>query len=360
MKHLLLKMKYLIPVAFFMGLLYGSIKLSAQDLHFSQYYNSPLSLNPALTGAFNGSIRLLTSYRNQWSSISDPYKTYAFSSDFAFFKNIQKKGFLGLGIFFYSDKAGTSQLKTTQINLSLAFHEKISANNIFSAGIQGGFAQRSINFDNLKWDNQYNGNSYDPSLPTYEANYDNNLFYSDFSGGVQWTYSKGEMFATANNQLNINAGLALFHLNQPNISFYSFSKDVLPVKIVLYGNSQIGIKNSKLSFIPSILYIQQGPLKDIVIGGLIRKKLVNESKYTGYIKGAAIAFGGLYRLNDALIPVVQIEFASYAIGMTYDVNTSDLTNISLGKGGFEISLRFINPNPFTGKTITIKTPRFFN
>lgn len=353
-------MKFLIYTAFFIGFFCGHLKLPAQDLHFSQYYNSPLSLNPSLTGAFKGSIRLLTNYRNQWSSISAPCKTYAFSSDFALIKKLQKKGHLGLGISLYSDKAGTSQLNLTQINLSLAFHEKLSAHNILSAGIQGGIAQRSINFDNLKWDNQYNGNFFDPSLPTYEVNYNNNLFYADFAGGIQWTYTRGEMYATANNQLNINAGAALFHLNQPNISFYSFSKDVLPVKIVIHGNLQIGIKHSKMSFLPYIIYIQQGPLKNIMAGGLIRIKLVDESKYTGNIKGAALAFGGLCRFKDAIIPVAQFEFAQYAIGMTYDVNTSGLTHASYGKGGFEISLRFINPNPFTGKTISIKTPRFFN
>ncbi|MFH0864741.1 MAG: PorP/SprF family type IX secretion system membrane protein [Bacteroidota bacterium] len=360
MKTVSLKIKSVIYAVFFICFCYGPIKLAAQDLHFSQYCNSPLSLNPSLAGAFNGDIRLLTNYRDQWKSISTPYKTFAFSGDMGLFRKKTRSSFLGSGISFISDKAGTSQLSINQVSLSLAYHVQISGYNTFSAGIQGGFTQRSINFDNLKWDNQYNGNSFDPSLPTYEANYDNNLFYSDFAGGIQWTYTRGEMYATANNQLNINAGAAMFHINQPNISFYPFSKDLLPIKIVLHGNSQIGFKNSKVSLLPSIIYIQQGPLKNIITGGFVRIKLVNESKYTGYIKGAALSFGGLCRINDAIIPVVQFEFAQYAIGMSYDVNTSDLINVSSGKGGFEISLRFINPNPFTGKTISIKTPRFFN
>lgn len=356
----LFEMKLILPLAFATGFFLTSTSVNAQDMHFSQYLNSPLSLNPSLAGAYNGSVRLQTNYRNQWSSISAPYKTYSFSSDFAFIKDVQKKGHLGLGISFFSDKAGTSNLSTTQINVTLAFHEKISAHSILSAGIQGGFAQRSIDFDNLKWDSQYNGFTYDPNLPSYETNYNNNLFYPDLSGGIQWNYSKREMFATANNQHSINAGIAIFHMNRPNISFYSFSKDALPVKVVVYGNAQIGSKNSKYSFLPSMLYMLQGSMKNIIFGGMIRKKLVDESKYTGYIKGAAIAFGGLYRLNDAFIPVAQIEFANYALGLSYDVNTSDLTKVSLGKGGFEISLKFVNPNPFTGRTVSIKNPRFFN
>jgi type IX secretion system PorP/SprF family membrane protein len=360
MKPPFLQIKFLIYTVFFAGLFCGSIKLPAQDLHFSQYYNSPLSQNPALAGAFNGGVRLLTNYRNQWSSISVPCKTFAFSSDFAFIKKSQKKGHLGLGLSVYSDKAGTSQLNTTQVNLSLAFHEKISEHHVLSAGIQSGFSQRSINFDDLKWDNQYNGSYYDPGLPTYESNFNNNLLYSDFSGGIQWTYSRKDFYSTSFNQLSINTGLALFHVNQPNISFYTFSKDVLPMKMVLYVNSQIGSKKSKMSLLPSIIYIQQGTMKNVMLGGMIRIKLVDESKYTGYIKGAALSLGGLCRFGDAIIPVAQLEFANYAIGMTYDVNISDLSNISYGKGGFEISLKFVNPNPFTGKTVLIKTPRSFN
>jgi type IX secretion system PorP/SprF family membrane protein len=357
MKTVSLKIKLVIFAIFITCFFYGQIKLSAQDLHFSQYYNSPLSLNPALTGAFKGTIRLLTNYRNQWGSISVPCKTYAFSSDFSLMNKSHKKGQLGAGISFYSDKAGTSQLSSTQINLSVAFHEQISTYNVFSAGIQGGFAQRSINFNKLKWDNQYNGFVYDPSLPTYETNFNDNLLYTDFAGGLQWEFSRKDFIAKSIDQLDINAGFAIFHINQPNISFYSFSKDVLPIKIVLYGNSQIGLKDSKVSLLPSIIYTQQGPLKNIILGGMVRIKLVDESKYTGFIKGAAFSFGGLCRFRDAIIPVAQLEFANYAIGLTYDVNTSSLSNISYGKGGFEICLRFINPNPFTGRSILMSTPR---
>lgn len=361
MKTLSLKIKSVIFTAFFICCCYGPIKLTAQDLHFSQYYNSPLSLNPALAGAFNGDVRLMTNYRNQWQSISTPYKTYAFSADMGLFKKKTKNSFIGGGISFTSDKAGTSQLSTNQVNLSIAYHVQVSGYNTISAGIQGGFAQRSINFDNLKWDNQYNGNSYDASLPTYEANYNANLLYTDFAGGIQWTYTKGEKYATANNQLNINAGAALFHINQPNISFYSFSNDVLPMKFVIHGSSQIGLNNSKLSLVPSFLYVQQATLKNIIAGCLFRIKLVDKSRYTNFVKGAALSLGGLYRMGDAVIPVMQLEFAQYSLGITYDINTSGLTYASSGKGGIEISFRFTNPNPFTGeKNVSAKTPRFFN
>ena len=312
-----------------------------------------------ITGAFNGDIRLIANYRNQWSSISTPFKTFGFSYDMGLMKKRSKSGFLGLGISFISDKAGSSQLGLNEVDLSLAYHSHISEHSTLSAGIMGGFAQSSINFNNLQWNSQYNGNNFDPSLPSLETAYTQSKSYADFGAGLQWTYTKGEMYSTANNQFFMNAGVAAFHVNQPNVSFYSSEKDNLPIKIVMHGSLQFGIKNSNMSVLPSFIYTQQGSQKDIIAGAMIRYKLIEESRYTDFIKGAAFSLGGLYRVGDAFIPCLQLEFANYAIGLSYDSNISKLSNATSGKGGLEISLKFINPNPFIGATAT-KSPRFFN
>jgi len=362
MKTIINKQLFVIPVIILMGCFLHSTRLKAQDAQFSQFYNSPLSMNPSLTGAFNGGIRLLANYRDQWHSISKsaPYKTFAFSYDMGLMKKAENTGFLGIGISFLSDKAGDSQFGLNQVNLSLAYHVQISGYHTLSGGVMGGFAQRSINFNNLQWSSQCIDGNYDPNLPSYETGYSSNKSYSDFGAGIQWTYSKGEIYSTANNQFNMNTGISFFHVSQPNVSFYSASKDNLPIKMVIHTNMLISFKNTKQSLIPSFEYIQQGPLKNIVAGILLRLKLMDESKYTGRVKGAAISLGGNCRIGDALIPQVMMEFANYAIGLSYDVNTSGLTGVTSGKGGFEISLRYINPNPFTGKSISTKTPRFFN
>lgn len=331
----------------------------AQDAHFSQFYNSPLTLNPSLAGTFDGKIRVIANYRNQWQSVATPFKTFAFSSDMSFFRKRESGGFLGAGLSFISDKAGDSELGLNQVNLSIAYHAKISGHSILSAGIQGGFAQRSINFSALMWDNQYDGNSFNQALSPNEPDITNNHSYPDFGAGMQWAYSKGEMFATANNQFFANVGISVFHINSPNVSFYSTAKDNLPLKITGHGALQMGINNSKYSLEPSFEYVQQSSLKDIVAGLLMRIKLQDESKYTGFVKGAALSLGSYYRIGDAVIPAIQLEIAEYALGVSYDINTSALKAVSQGRGGFEISIRYNNPNPFTGKPTT-KTPRFFN
>jgi type IX secretion system PorP/SprF family membrane protein len=359
MKKQLYKILLLATAGLIIGYSLSAYKTQAQDTHFSQFYFSPLTMNPALAGAFNGNVRLITNYRDQWQSVTTPYKTFAFSCDMGMFKKKVSSGFLGAGISFLSDKAGDSELGLNQANLSLAYHVQVSGYNSLSAGIQCGYAQRNINFEKLTWDNQFDGSSYNSALPSNENTMSNNLSYLDLGAGLQWTYAKGEMYSTANTQLYMNAGISVFHLNQPNISFNSTSKDNLPLKLVMHSAFQIGIKNSRISLAPSFLFMQQGSLQNIVVGTLIRYKLIEESKYTGFIKGAAISFGGHYRTGDAFIPSVQLEIAQYAIGISYDINTSNLKNASYGKGGIEFSLRFYNPNPFTGKSIS-KTPRLFN
>jgi len=337
-----------------------TVNSNAQDAHFSQFYNSPLSLNPSLAGAFDGDIRVLTSYRNQWQSVTNPFKTFALSGDMGFFKKTSTTGFLGIGLSIMSDKAGTSQLGYNQVNLSVAYHVYLFKHQTLSAGIQSGFAQESMNFNNVNWGNQYNGtDGFDPNLPSYEPAHSNTHSYFDFAGGLQWTYTKGEMYAIANNQLNVNLGVSIYHVNQPNISFYTDYKDRLPIKFVVHGNSMIGLLNSNLSIVPSFLYEQQDVSKDIVAGALLRIKLQDESKYTGFVKGVALSAGSYYRYGDAVIPTIQLEMGSYAMGLSYDINTSAFSIATSGRGGFEISLRYFNPNPFTGRT-AIKSPRFFN
>ena len=361
MKKISFKIQLLFSYILIIGLIQITSEVKAQDAHFSQFYYSPLTLNPALAGGFDGNIRALVNYKDQWRNISTPYKTFAFSYDMSFFRKPSSSGFLGVGISVISDKAGGTQLGLNQVNLSLAYHVQLSTYNTVAAGIQGGLGQQSIDFDKIKWGNQFNGSIYDSSLPSLEPSYTNSKSYPDFAAGLQWSFSKGPMYATANNQMNFNAGISFFHVSQPNMSFYTTSfVDKLPIKMVLHGSSLIGFKNSKTSIIPSFVYMQQGTLKNIVLGTSFRYQLMDPSKYTGNVKGAAVSLGCHYRIGDAVIPNLQLEIAQYAVGISYDVNISGLSTVTSGKGGLEVSLRFINPNPFNGRTVSTKTPRLFN
>jgi hypothetical protein len=118
------------------------------------------------------------------------------------------------------------------------------------------------------------------------------------------------------------------------------------MKTVFHGNVLYGIKNTNLSLVPGYVVYLQGSNKEILFGSMFRYTTKESSKYTGYVKGSAIGWGLHYRNNDALVASFLLEMGQYALGISYDVNVSKLKTASSGRGGFEIALRFVNPNPF--------------
>jgi type IX secretion system PorP/SprF family membrane protein len=321
----------------------------AQDIHFSQYNYSPLTLNPANTGAFNGDIRICANYKNQWGKIASPYRTYATSYDMSILKGTWKKGYLGIGLQFFDDRAGDAKMGLTQFNLSASAIREISSNTNLAIGIQGGFAQRSINFNSLTWDSQYDGMAYNSALASYEVG-GSSVNYSDYSAGVLWNYGKGDMYSTANNAIRTHIGLAFFHVNNPNQSFIGRT-DKLDPKYVFHGGASVGIKNTNFSLCPDYMLLIQGQAKEFTFGNAFKYNLQEASRYTGNIKGRAMYLGVHYRFADALILSYFLELDKYAFGVSYDINISSLTKATSGLGGIELSLRFLN---FTS-TSTTKT-----
>ncbi len=328
----------------------------AQDIHFSQYNFSSLMLNPALTAAYKN-IQATINYKEQWRSVN-AYRSEAATFEIkmaefpwvkidnlsATFKQKVAKG-LAFGLNFFSDKAGDGNLTQFQGNLSIAYHAHVSEKSMFSGAIMGGYAQHSISPDGLRWNNQYVNGAYDPNAPSGENFGSQTYAYADYAAGLLWSWGEGSRYMTANDQKFINAGVGLFHLSKPNQSFIG-SSDPLNWRWTGHINSIFGIPNSLLSICPSALYMQQGATRELTLGGLIKYKFKEESKYTGYIKGAAISMGCFYRNKDAVIPMFLLELSAYSIGISYDTNISGLTAATAGKGGFEISLRFNSPSPF--------------
>ena len=319
----------------------------AQDIHFSQFYFSPLTLNPALAGT-NGDLQVQTNYKNQWRSVADAYKTFSVSFDMKFMQKKWKNGFMGVGLNIFNDKAGDAKMGISQANISLSSARLLNPNNIISGGIQGGFSQHSINYSALVWENQYDPNTlaYNPSLPSGEPSTGNKFSYADMSAGLQWNYGKGEMYISGNDQILANFGVAIFHINQPKYTYYGLAGEKLYQRMVAHGKLLYGIKNTPLSLVPSFIFFKQGPTQEINPGCMIRYTLKENSKYTNYVNGAAISGGAHYRFKDAAVVSVLLEIANWAIGVSYDINTSDLTSASNGRGGIEVALRYINPNPF--------------
>ncbi|MFH1319867.1 MAG: PorP/SprF family type IX secretion system membrane protein [Bacteroidota bacterium] len=329
----------------------------SQDIHFSQYNESPMTLNPALTGGFNGQIRAGLYYRDQWRSVTTPFRTIACAADVSNITNNWKSGYLAPGIVFYSDKAGDGKMGITQVNLSIASGILVNGNNTVAAGLQGGFTQHSVNFNDLEWGNQYTNGAYNASQPTGETPDGENFSFADFSSGIMWNYKIGETNISSNNAFAVKLGVSVFHINQPLLSYYNGTNEgsKLYRKYTIHGSVEKGLKSTNITLIPGFAYYNQGAAREVIAGCKVRYIMKKGSQYTGYKKGSAFNFGGYYRFKDAFVALVQIEFANYAVSFSYDINASGLTAVSSSRGGFEITLHFINPNPFQYKRY-IHTP----
>lgn len=302
----------------------------AQDIHFSQYFASPLLLNPALTGQFDGGFRFATNYKTQWSAVSrNNFKTFAASVDAPVYKN---KFFAGLS--FYNDKAGDSKMGTNSINLSLSTKIKLNDKNSLIAGLQTGWAQKSINLNGVTWDNQYDGNTFNNALPSGETNYPSNFSYFDISSGLYW---RSEPSKT----VKLNLGIASHHMSRPKQSYYGMA-DRLYVKWTLHGNAEFKpSKNKNYTYIPTFMILKQGPATEVNLGMMVKYNLGVDSKHTGINVSSNVVFGAFYRLRDAAVVYFRYEYKNiFSVGLSYDINLSKLRTVSYYRGGTEISLAY--------------------
>ncbi len=333
-----------------------------QDIHFSQINQTPLLLNPALAGAFGGNQRAFLNYKQQGIPGTVLYETYSVSYDMALYKKRWDRGHLGAGIFAFSDKAGAFEMGINQVNISFSAIVPLNQHHNLSAGLQGGFAQRTLNTSNLKWTDQFKEGEFDPGIASGETSNFNTSAHSDFSAGLSWGYVKDE---TDYYLLNINAGIAIFHLNKPEQEFYTgFSQSLYP-RIVLHANTYITPKGLNIALLPSFIYVNQGPAGEINFGTMLRLALKEESKHNAlnktavllgvnYKTGGSAWFGSAHQPSlTSIIPSFIIEITNFALGISYDFIITGSDDIYKRTGGIEISLRYLNPSPFRN----IRKPR---
>jgi type IX secretion system PorP/SprF family membrane protein len=338
-------MKRLLIIAVF-GALF-QYQAAAQDIHFSQFYMNPLQQNPAMAGAVYA-MEANINYKDQWRAIGAPFKTFALGYHMRFEKKRSQKGFLAGGINFFSDKAGDTNMGTGKGSFTLAYQTKLNEYNRLGGGIQAGYFQRKIEYDGLMWATQYDGTAYNPYLPGGITSGQSAFTNFDMGAGLSWVYNNtgGDIKVTDNHDLNFNAGIAVMHINRPKYSFIG-TDERLPMKVVIHGNGVISLsESSKMAVVPGFMYYRQGPAQEIYFGTLFRHLLAQDSKFTGFKNGAALYWGAYLRTRDAVTAKFLIEYAGWGFGVSYDINVSSLKQATYTRGGLELSLRFVAPNPF--------------
>jgi type IX secretion system PorP/SprF family membrane protein len=308
----------------FLGFCFFHATLIAQDLHFSQFYNQPLLQNPGQTGIYKGDLRAAGIYRSQWTSVPVSFQTIGISVDK---KVLQRGAFLvSGGLSLANDKAGDGGLTWTQIGASGSVAHALGANQVLSLGFGIGFAQRKVDISKLKFKNQWNGETFDPNAPNRESFNNASGMKPTISAGLNWHYPN-----LNNSRNSVDVGIGAMHLNNPNVNLKEASDFRLPIRYAFMGQGTFKAA-SALDIIAFAQAQKMAQNQETVVGGGIRLWLNNNVG-----KEMAVRFTVAARLGDAIIPAVQLEYISWIVGLSYDVNTSDFDVATNKRGGFEIS-----------------------
>lgn len=316
--------RVLLLAAFF----FVSLQTRGQDIHQSQFYTSPINLNPALTGNFFGDNRVALNYRNQWF-VDDlvKYLTFTGSFDIRFYpKKWRTKGIWSAGLLVNYDQAGESRLGLTNLGLSSSFSYPINTRNILSLGAMIGGTNRRFNVDALTWDEQYDGSKFDPTRPSGENFSATSNTFMDLSTGLNYRWQKSR-------RTKVDAGIGAFHLNQPDQIFYTNNQTIkLPMRMTFYAFPSFSL-TQRFDILLHGMHQIHNPYSATVLGGYLRTYLNTQRG-----KELNVLLGIATRLGDAWIPKIAFEFKNWYLGMSYDINTSEFKRATNRRGGPEFSL----------------------
>ena len=318
------KIKILLLIACMLQL---NATLQAQDLHFSQFFNSPLSTNPANTGFIpDADYRLGATYRNQWSSVlSAPYKTISVFGDAQFFRDRLDNGWLGLGALLLSDQAGSGSLTSTKIYGSVAYHQMLGLSSLLSAGFNIGWANKRINQTKLKFPDQFDGKFFDNTLPTSVFLTNNNVSYLDVHAGMNYAYFPDE-------NVYINAGYSIQHVNRPRETFFEdkTTDGRIPMRQTGFVNAILKV-NDRVIVNPNAYFSTQAKSTELVFG-------INGNYNLSEAGEKQLLAGVYYRLGDAIAPMVGFQLNNVQFAFSYDVTLSALNKYNGYRGASEFSI----------------------
>lgn len=298
------------------GLILGAItSVFAQDPVYSQYYNSPILLNPAFAGNNRGAL-VSVHYRNQWPSIANAYSTYSVSYDQRWNRSS------GAGLYVTSDDAGNGAIRSTKLGGIYSYKIRIKDDIFIKGALDLAYGQTRLDqsklifLDNL--DPQFGSSTPGGvTFPTAEIlSPSPSRSYLDVSSGV--------LLSTP----TYYGGISVKHMNTPTIDFVddlTGDSGILPLRWSLHGGMQINLdqrnKGEYGTFIsPNALFVKQNDFWQANVGAYINVTQM---------------FGGIWyrhsgNNSDSVIASVGGKSGIFKITYSFDFTVSGLT---VGSGG---------------------------
>jgi len=316
--------KRLLIISFLLSLI-GHQAVEAQDARFSQYFNTPVVVNPALAGNGIEYIRITAIYRTQWAGLGTPITTQGLSVD----KVVNR---VGIGAAVTRNGAGDASIKTLNVVGNLSYNLPLgkNQNNVISAGLQVGIVNKSFDPSKLTFDNQYNPDQgYDPNMGSGEVFENTSVTRPDVNAGIMW--QRG--WLKKDIRFKPFAGISFSHLTRPKETFAIESINI-PMKQTVYAGAGFMLSD-RTEIVPTAMYLSQGTFSETTFGSMLSYKLDNKN---------AVQLGVYNRVDDSFITYAGYQMNLLFVGMSYDINTGELSKTGKGTNAFEISLTY-SPRP---------------
>ena len=303
----------------------------SQDAGFSQFFASPLTLNPALTGKFEGKFRLAGNYRDQWPSVSKAYITSTISADGAILTNkLSDRDTWGIGIVAMNDRTANGLLTSNHVSISTAYHKGLDENGLHQIGVgfQGSFSGKKLNGGKLNFEEELDqlGGWTNPTNEPINGRMIG-VNYFDFNAGILYSGS-------TTGYDNFYIGTSFYHINRPKEVFDAGYYTLNP-RFTVHGGGYFPVGQSNTLHL-SAIHSRQAGASNTVIGGALALNVNYDTE-----NPTNLYLGSWMRFQDALIPYMALEFNNMRLGASYDVNISSLKTASQSRGGIEISLIYI-------------------
>ena len=338
-----MSMRQLNTLLFFLAV-FSFTTLSAQDKLFTQAFAHPVDLNPAFAGAIDGRYRVTIAYRDQWRSIVEsPYTTMGVYGDVKITLPDQEDDFFGGGFSLISDRTAIFNVNQNSMSLYGSYHKALNRDlkQYLSGGLYIGIVQRNLNYEDIYFNDQFNGLD-EYALGTAEILPANNFAFADIGAGITYSSSLGQYGG-------LNIGIAMDHLPGSSISFYNHSvvtdEEYPDAKIDRKLTAVLALElatNEYVSFMPRILWQQEGPHKMLAGTALVKFDISNYNS-------SALNLGGGMRFNQTRVDgfkpssayvMMAYEVSGLLIGLSHDIQMGGLGSVDPGKGAFEFSLSF--------------------
>jgi type IX secretion system PorP/SprF family membrane protein len=302
----------------------GGFLASAQSYHQSQFYSTPLLVNPAFTGNTGGPYRFAANYRSQWRNEGTPYTTFTASGDAHILKNeLSENSVLGIGLTFLNDKVLDGVIQTNSFAFSTGYHIGLDPDNVqrVSVGFQGSYSEKRVDFSRLQFENQFGNGGYDPTLPIGEALGDGKKHYFDLNAGAMYSFTLDDR--------SIFAGVSMYNILKKEESYLTeqFKAPTL-VSVMAGGDIDVGFNNS---FYFSGNYRKQGKNNELTLGAAWGM-FIDQTGYTSF------RLGMWHRVKDAIIPYVGVTYKGLQVGGSLDYTISGAKTQSQIRNTFEISV----------------------